>query len=219
MRGQKRFVSTMNNSRGMISAEFLFSIVLAAGLCIVLFSLTFTLSMAEVAQYIAFSTSRAHSAAHVDQDKQEQMGKDKYKELLNNGALRNLFNNPDGGWFELSKAPDIRGAGVTGKQFDDYNNSTVDDRVPQVGVRLDFNAKIMSVKVPMLGSTKGESTEDGFNAKITAFLIREPTQKECWELQIKERYKAILSLDSRYTKLDRGGDRIYRQAPMEDNGC
>jgi hypothetical protein len=209
----------MNNSRGFIAAEFLFSIVLAAGLCIVLFSLTFTLSMAEVAQYIAFSASRAHSAAHVDQDQQEKMGQDKYKELLNTSALKNLFTADDSGWFQVSKTADIRGAGANGKTFEDYENNSIADRVPQVGVRFDFKAKILNMKVPMLGSTTGEGTDDGFTAKVTALLIREPTQKECWELQVKERYKAILSLDSRYSKLDRNGDAVYRAAAMEDNGC
>ena len=218
MQVHKGFGSTMNNSRGFIAAEFLFSIILAAGLCIVLFSLTFTLSMAEVAQYIAFSSSRAHAAAHVDQEQQEKMGQDKYKELINSNALKNLFAS-DSSWFEVSKTADIRGAGASGKTFSEYENNGVADRVPQVGVRFDFKAKLLAVKVPMLGSTKGDGTEDGFTAKVTAMLIREPTQKECWELQVKERYQAILNLDSRYSKLDKGGDATYRKAPMEDNGC
>jgi hypothetical protein len=218
MKEQKAVFKIVNDSRGMLSAEFLFSLVLAAGLCIVLFSLTFSLSMAEVAQYIAFSSSRAHAAAHLDQDKQEQMAKDKYNELVNNKILKNLFNSADGGWFSLGK-PEIAGGGPSGKFFDDYNNNNLDDRVPQTGVRFDYITKLLSVKIAFLGSTADDTTEGGFKAKVTALLIREPTQKECWNLQVKQRYSAILSLDPRYSRLDKGGNSLYQQAPMEDNGC
>jgi hypothetical protein len=201
------------NSRGMISAEFIFALVLCVGLCIVLFSLNFTLSMAEVAQYIAFSSARAHAAGHVDQDKQEQLAKDKFNELLNNPVLKPLFNNADGGWFKLADL-EVTGGGVPGQSFNsDYPNQ--DDRVPQVGVRFNFFPKLLNLKIGFLGSTSEDG--EGFSAKITGFLIREPTQKECWELQVKGRYETILNLDPRYKILGDSGKAKY--VPMEDNGC
>ncbi|WII73908.1 hypothetical protein QJS83_08470 [Bdellovibrio sp. 22V] len=205
----------VQNSRGMLSAEFIFALVLSAGLCIVLFALNFTLSMAEVAQYIAFSTSRAHAAGHLDTDRQKQMGEDKFKALVNNAVLKPLFNNPDGGWFTLTDL-DIRQGGLNGNTFEnDYK--VVADRVPQVGVRFNYNPKLLSVKIAFLGSTSDDPNGEGFTAKVTGLLIREPTFKECWDLQIKQRYSAILNLDPRYKVL--GGSGANKYVPMEDNGC
>lgn len=201
----------VQNSRGMISAEFIFALVLCVGLCIVLFSLNFTLSMAEVAQYIAFSSARAHAAGHVDQGKQEQLAQEKFNTLINNPVLKPLFNNA-GGWFQL-KGFEIRGGGNSGDFNNDY--SYEEDRVPQIGVRFNFHPKILNLKIPFLGSTSEDG--EGFSATITGLLIREPTQKECWELQIKERYKAIMNLDPRYKVLGSAG--INKYNPMEDNGC
>ncbi len=215
MEQSKRAFRPLQNSRGMITAEFIFALVLSAGLCIVLFALNFTLSMAEVAQYVAFSSARAHAAGHVDQDKQEQLAKEKYKALLNTPALKNLFNNGSEGWFILSAELDVRGGGATGRSFSEYPNQ-VADRVPQVGVRFDFQPRILNLKLPFLGSTS-EDPDSGFSTKITGLLIREPTQKECWDLQVRQRYKAILDLESRYRILGASGENKY--APMEDNGC
>lgn len=214
-RESRRIFKPLQNSRGFLTAEFIFSLVLCAGMCIVLFSLNFTMSMAEVAQYIAFSTARAHAAGHVDQDKQEQLAKDKYKELLNNAALKPLFNNPDGGWFKFSAEPEIRGGGQR-NSFDEYGTNTTPDRVPQVGVRFDFQPRLLNLKIPFLGST-AEDPDAGFSAKISGLLIREPTSKECFDLQVKRRYEAILSLDDRYKKLGSSG--VNKYVPMEDNGC
>lgn len=197
----------------MISAEFIFALVLCVGLCIVLFSLNFTLSMAEVAQYIAFSSARAHAAGHVDQTKQEQLAKDKFNQLINNPVLKPLFNNPDGGWFKLADL-EVAGGGPSGQSFNsDYPSE--DDRVPQVGVRFGFYPKLLNLKIGFLGSTSEDG--EGFSAKLTGLLIREPTQQECWELQVKGRYEAILNLDPRYKLLGDTGKSKY--IPMEDNGC
>ena len=215
MEQSKRAFRPLQNSRGMITAEFIFALVLSAGLCIVLFALNFTLSMAEVAQYVAFSSARAHAAGHIDQDKQEQLAKEKYRALLNTPALKNLFNNGAEGWFILSAEPDVRGGGATGRSFNEYPTQ-VADRVPQVGVRFDFQPRILNLKLPFLGSTS-EDPDAGFSTKITGLLIREPTQFECWNLQVRQRYKAILDLESRYRILGASGENKY--APMEDNGC
>lgn len=203
----------MLNSRGMISAEFIFALVLCVGLCIVLFSLNFTLSMAEVAQYIAFSSARAHAAGHVDQDKQEQLAREKFNELINNPVLKPLFNKGDGGWFKLADL-EVAGGGISGRDFgNDYPSQA--QRVPQVGVRFKFYPKILNLKVAFLGSTSED--DEGFSANITGLLIREPTQKECFDLQVRTRYEAILNLDPRFKVLGDQGKNKY--VPMEDNGC
>ncbi|WP_413585957.1 hypothetical protein [Bdellovibrio sp. HCB274] len=203
----------INNSQGMISVDFIFSLILCAGLCMVMFALTFTLSMAEIAQYITFSTSRAYVAGHIDPDKQNEMGQNKFKSLMSNGTLSPLFTTSDAGWFKLSNL-ELRGGGASGQDFSkDYPYE--DGRIPQTGARLTFSARVLALRIAFLGRT----TKDGEapQAKLTAFLIREPTQQECWELQVKKRYEAIVNLDSRFGVLaDRYRDK-YK--PMEDNGC
>lgn len=214
MKRRTGFAKTINNSRGMMSAEFIFAMVLAAGLCTVLFALTFTLSMAEVAQYIAFSSSRAHSAAHVDQNKQRELGEAKFKSLINNPVLKPLLNNADGGWYQLTNF-EIRGGGQEGNFNNEYSIGTVSNRMVQVGVRFDFVAKLLNMRIAFLGST----TEDGepLSAKVTGFLLREPTHDECWNGQVKQRYSAILALDPRYNVLGGAGKNSY--VPLEDSGC
>lgn len=204
----------ITNSQGLISVDFIFSLVLCVGLCIVLFSLTFTLSMAEVAQYIAFSTSRAYASGHIDEDKQKELAQNKFANLMANGVLKPLFSQtPGSSWFQLSNL-EIKGAGTSGQNFNgDYPYS--EDRLPQVGVRLTFTPNILNLKVAFLGSTSLDG--EPFGAKITSFLIREPTSKECFDLQIKKRYDAILNLDSRYGNLANKGKNQY--VPLEDNGC
>lgn len=213
------FLNQVKNSRGFVSADFIFSLVLAAGLSVVLFSLNFTLSMAEVTQYIVYSTARAHSAGHVDQDKQEQMGKDKYQELLANNELKSIFSAGTETWFQLSATPDIRGGGPNQKSFDDVYpafNEDSNQRIPQVGARITFKPKLLNMRIAFLGST-AEDPDAGFSTNISALLIREPTQKECFELQVKPRYSAFLDLDSRYKELGGAGQNKY--IPLEDNGC
>lgn len=215
MRQLKVFLKPVQNSRGFISAEFIFSLTICVGLCIALFSLNFTLSMAEVAQYIAFSSARAHAAGHLDPSKQEQLAKDKFNELINNSVLKPLFNNSDDGFFKLTEL-DVRGGGQSGRNFEsDYKPAN--DRIPMVGVRFNFNPRLLNLKIAFLGSTSEDPNGDGFSAKVTGFLIREPTQKECWDLQVKPRYTNILNLDPRYKILGASGASKYN--PMEDNGC
>lgn len=212
MRILKDATKPLRNSRGIISTEFIFALTLSVGLCIVLFALNFTLSMAEVAQYIAFSAARAHAAGHIGIDNQEDAARTKFNALINHPDLKALFNNPDGGWFALTEL-DVRSGGASGKDFSEFYPN--EEERPQVGVRFNFNPKILNLKIAFLGSTSKE--EEGFSAKLTGLLIREPTFEECWNLQIKTRYDAILDLDPRFKILGNGGKNQYQ--PMEDNGC
>lgn len=214
MKQRRMLLKPIQNSRGFLTAEFLFALVLCAGLCIVLFSLNFTLSMAEVAQYIAFSTARAHAAAQVDQDKQVEVARAKYKELIED--IKFSTSPANGAWFVVSKPDEveIKGGGVRKDSFSDYPE--VEDRIPQVGVRFNFSPRILNIKIAFLGSTS-EDPDAGFSTKITGFLIREPTHSECWQQMQSPRYDAILNLDPRLGKLGSSGKNKY--VPLEDNGC
>jgi hypothetical protein len=194
---------------GFVTVDFLFSIMISATFCSIMFVLCFTFTVVEISQYIAFSVSRAHLAGHLDQSAQENLAKGKFAALINNPVFAPLYKN---GWFELT-GPDIRGGGESGKTFEDVYPAQ--KNVAQVGVRLLFNAKIMVLKVPILGSTAAPDTE--FTAFVTGLLIREPTTKECQD-QISGRWPAIRDLDrSRFNIVNQYAERNY--VPMEDNGC
>lgn len=214
---RKRAVNAkfINNSRGMISAEFIFALTLCAGVCMVFFALTFTLSMAEVAQYITYSTARAHAAGHIDADRQNLMGLDKYQELLNRPVLRDLFANKNGkSWFSLSAKPTIK-SGIDGAEFtDEYSIPT--GEVPLTGARVEFKPALLNMRIAFIGST-AEDPDAGFQAYLTSFMIREPSQVEC-QTQIKARGQAILNLSKSYTLLG-GSSAASKYIPMEDNGC
>jgi hypothetical protein len=213
--------NSIANNCGFISADFIFALVIAMGLSMVLFVMTFTFSVAEVSQYIVFSASRAHAGAHADQTQQEKMGKDKFAELMANKTIAPLFKAD--GWFVLNNL-DIRGGGTSGKDYNSeyagYKSSGGDyGRIPFVGVRADFEPKLLTVRVPFMGTT-ANPTGNGYKAKLTAFLIREPSQKEC-KGQVDVRYRAILELDQRYkgsgTVSALNG--VTKYVSMEDNGC
>jgi len=202
------------NSKGFLSADFLFSIVIASCLCAVFFSLSFTLSMVEVGQYIAFSVSRAHAAAHKSQEDQEKAAKSKFSSLQKNKVFAPLFSN---GWFVIGNL-DIRGGESDGKDFSERypKEESAARGVPQVGIRLDFEARLLDMKIPLLGPTDPEG--NGFKAFLTGMMIREPSSKECRDQIKNDRYQAILNLDKRFEKIaGPGSQRDY--VPMEDNGC
>lgn len=210
LKGPQKIIS---NSQGLISVDFIFSLVLSVGLCIVLFSLTFTLSMAEVAQYVAFSTSRAFAAGHKTSGDQKKSATDKFDSLMNSPALKPIFSLVDGTWFKLS-SPDIRGGKNILDASGDFSNDYATTRVPALGVRLTFTPNILSLKLPFLGSTSLDG--EPFSANVTSFLFREPTSEEECMAQVAKRYEAILDLDPRYRNLPSKPDKYL---PLEDNGC
>lgn len=209
MKFLKNAIKPIKNNRGMLTAEFLFAFVLCAGMCAVLFALNFTLSMAEVAQYMAFSSSRAYAAAHLDEAKQADLARTKYKELLTNKALKSIFNKGEASWFVLSTPEQLE---ISSTGFSDYPKQ--ENRVSAVGVRLKFEPKVLNMRIAFLGST-AEDPDKGFSAYVTSFLTREPTHKECWE-QMKPRYENIIK-QGNLGKLAQA--KVNEYVPLEDNGC
>jgi len=202
----------LRNNSGFLSADFLFSIIIGITVSLMLFTICFTFTTVEIAQYVAFSVGRAHSAAHEDEQKQAQMANNKYEYLTKKTMIGLLFR--PSGWFEL-KRPDIR-SGLNNQNFSEYPYK--ENRIPQTGVRMDFVAKIMNFKVAFLGKSSEDDTP--FTARVTGLLFREPTSKECQEqMKNTNRYSAILNLDQRFNVLDpsRGNNPSY--FPLEDNGC
>ena len=85
-----------------------------------------------------------------------------------------------------------------------------------MGIRLNFEAKLLDLKIPLLGPTDPDG--NGFKAFLTGMMIREPTSKECRDQIKTDRYKSILQLDKRFEHIA-GAASQSDYIPMEDNGC
>lgn len=210
----------------MLSVDFLFAMTMAAVLCMMTFAFATTLSMIEIAQYVAFSTSRAHAAAHEDQQRQVALAEGKFNSFTKAGvfpALSPLLSND---WFELDPTSlDIRGGGqgMAGGGSSTFNEEYgfEENSIPQTGIRFRFRAKILKMNVPLLGAL---SEEDDFGTWVTGLLIREPTSEECRKsFETNIRFTALKKLD-RHNRFQRAisipgarADQAY--FPMEDNGC
>jgi hypothetical protein len=213
------FFATLKNKNGFLTADYLFSFIAGFGLFMIIFGITMTLTVTEVVQYIAFSTSRAQASSHVDRSKQEAMARNKFNELKKNQILNFVFSS---GWFDV-KLESIRSGGAdntgaNGTFSDDYPDRRAGSRrVPAVGVRIQLETFILSQKNPILGNSSDGETP--FQTKITGLMIREPSQAECRkQTSYSARYLSILKLDEvRYSHLGTIPAATY--IPLEDNGC
>ncbi len=203
---------SLNSQAGLVTIDFLFAIVLGFGMAAVLFAMTFTLTVVEVAQYVTFSAARAHSAANINKEAQKTAARDKYAQLISSAALAPLFS---GGWFELSKKSELEIRSGENESFkDEYKAASNANRPVFTGVRTTFTANVLDIDLPMIGKTSDD--EGGFKTKILTIMIREPSQEEC-QVFLKSRIDAINKLE--------GGTRFsgYSNASlaiaMEDNGC
>lgn len=198
------------NQKGFVTTEFLFAVVIAFGLTIMTFAMTFTLSVVEVSQYMVFAASRAQSAAHLDQAEQRKMAEKKYNSLLGSRGIKPLFTN---GWYEISSANQLDIRPGNGNNFEKEYGGTQQGRDNFQGVRATFKANILEMRIPLVGNV---TPEDGsFSANINALLIREVSQKECEEFT-QSRLEALRNLDgSRFSRFNT----TNASAPWEDNGC
>jgi hypothetical protein len=202
-----------------MTVEFLFSFVIAVGFFEILFRFCLSLTVIEVAQYIAFSTARAQMSSDLSPEFQTANARTKYAALLKNRRMANLFSN---GWYKISSPTDIEiKNGFAGNdfnaQYSEPSGENLEDRfIPFIGVRLNLTAIILNFNVPFLGRTADSS--ETFTTKVTGFLFREPSQGECREFML-QRYQKILSLDSnsRFQKAAPFARDLY--LPLEDNGC
>lgn len=202
------------NERGVVTTEFIFAIVICAGLSALLFSVTYTLSVIEVTQYVVYSAARAQVPSNTNPDLQREAARAKFKQLTTGkSAIATLYS---GNWFAVGKAEglDIRsGRTGDGRTFGNDLAGGADLRSWFIGVSTPFTAKILNFKLPFLGSTNPDDDDNSFKTHVSAMLIREPSQKECKDF-FEKRRSALGQLPS--------GQHFYQPAsylPVEDNGC
>ena len=199
------------NQSGQLTVDFLFAIVLAFGLFTVFFALTFTLSVVEVTQYVAFSSSRAQVASNLTRAAQRAAARDKFLQLTNSAEIGNLYKN---GWFTVSDPIIRQGLGRNDTFAKEFSRSTGEPFLKVfTGVSIPFQAPLLKVKVPFIG--KNQDDDAGlFKTHLNAILIRESSQEECYDYW-EERRGALSQLPS-------GDSKFYvpsSYARMEDNGC
>lgn len=204
----------MKNQSGFIVTDFIFSIILASAIGVLLFSVSYSLVVVEITQYVSFSAARAHLAGNKDPDQQKDKARRKYDALVTGkGPVASVYSN---GWFEVAKsaAIDIRG-GPTADNRTFQTDLAGEERPTRnwfMGVSVPLTIKLMEFRMPLLGSTTSEN-EGGFKTRLNSMLIRDPSSKECRDF-MDSRRAALQALPSAQTYFDQGS-----YVPMEDNGC
>lgn len=189
----------LKNNRGILTLDFLFASLIVFGFSAILFSFAFTLSVAEVVQYVSFASARNYSLAHKNEEKQKERAQLKFNQLVGHPSIKPLFNN---GWFEIFPAQ-IR-------DFNEEYGALGGDSQTFVGVRIPLSAPILYKRIPALGTTG--SDPDGFRANVQSFLSREPSFSEC-ESFIQQRARRLQSLATQVS-FDSS-----QAAVIMDNGC
>lgn len=203
----------MTNERGMITVDFLFAFVLVMGFSALLFALSFSLTVAEITQYITFASARTYMAGNLTRERQYQLGQAKYQELKGHAVFAPLYGN---GWFEISPEAVL---GDMAEVVPGYQQSGTDPN-KFWGAGTTFIARMLEFEIPFYGSTasQGDGSGSGFATFMGSYLGREITAAECLKFTA-ERWKAIRALPVQgaaayNTNTSENGYWAY-----DDNGC
>jgi hypothetical protein len=197
--------NSISNQRGLITLDFVFALVLVFAFTAVLFTISLTLSVVEITQYITFASARNYFAGHNTKDAQEKLAKAKFQQLSNSSALKPLFNN---GWFELKNFE--VGPGTT------YQNLEANpERFTFFGTAVYLRAPVLNFRVPFFGRTAADE-DSAFEAQITSWLAREPATDECREFN-ESRMRLIKQIGGNAYNAPQISENAY--AVMTDNGC
>lgn len=193
------------NEHGLLTIDFIFSLVLVFAFTAVLFAISLTLSVVEVTQYITFASARNHFAAHLTKADQDRLAKEKFDQLANSPALRPIYNN---GWFELR---DFKvGEGASYQQI--QNDS---ETFTFYGSAVYLRAPVLNFRVPFFGRTTSDD-ENSFQAQIASWLAREPSTEECMNFN-KARMQLIKQMAGNAYNVPQLNENSY--VVMTDNGC
>ncbi len=205
---------TLKNQRGLITVDFLFSLVLILGFAGLMFVLTFTLSMASVTQYVTFASARNFFAAHVTRDAQILRANQKYAELISNPVFKPLYTN---GWFLIDAVPFV---GDNTQVIPAFQEGMAGVN-KFWGVGTHFTAAVLDFSVPFFGSTApdGDGTGAQFKTYMGSYLGREPTTEEC-QAFVNNRWAMIRSLSvSGGASYSTGTPAAGGYYPQTDDGC
>lgn len=203
----------IRNERGILTVDFVFSMVLIMGLASLMFVLTFTLSLASVTQYITFASARNYVVAHITKEDQEKRAASKYKELIAHPVFKPLYTN---GWFKVDAEPTL---GDHAKIFPEYQ-AAAEDANKFWGAGTSFTAAVLAFRIPFFGTTvpDGDESGEGFKTYMGSYLGREPTTEECLAFTAA-RWTAIRNLPVNGGSAYSTGTSTNGYFPMSDDGC
>ena len=200
----------IRNQSGQITVDFLFALILTLGVFVLIFAMTFTMSVVEVVQYITYSSARAMIASNKDPETQLEAARRKYSLLVGEGSPARGFLQ---GWYAVSSPGELDIRTGVDRDFSADLGGGEDPRGVFMGVSTRFVAKILNLSVPFLGSSS-DGEEGSFATRISTILIRESSQKEChtWYDQRVQAIGSLRASQAPYFK----SEEVKR---MEDNGC
>ncbi len=219
---------SISNQSGFIIADFLFAFVMVISCGLLIFALTFSLATVEISQYIVWSTARNFSAANTNEQAARAQAQKKFDSLADKFPLISGRGAQGTPWFSLSAAvigdlakidPDLATVLKSDKLNKDFSQEA---RQPWIGVKSNLELKLLSgVRVPFLGKVTGD--KDVFTFPIRAFVLRHPSQDECFSFFSKEkRYdlgiQKLKSSEAEGDKFAPAAD-ANKYVAIEDNGC
>jgi hypothetical protein len=181
----KRKISknVLKNEKGQLTLDFIFALTIAFGFTFVFLALSFTLSMVEVAQYATYAASRAYMGAHQTKSLQEQAGAAKFNQVI---ALPVIASILKAGWFKIGQ-PTFSNFGQNYPETSSENQNLV-----FVGAQVPFQAKVLNVQLPLLGSTATQSSTG--KATLNSYLMREVTSEENETIFDQQRASQIMQI-------------------------
>lgn len=193
------------SSAGFITIDYLFAFTLTMGFTAILFSLSLTLTVASITQYVTFSAARGFSSSHTTVAEQSNFAAAKFKSLVASSVLGPFYNN---GWFKIS-TPDIGDLTASRPELTGID--------AKFGVGTQFTAAILDFNIPFFGKTDPDSDGSGrgFQAYIFSITGRESTMEECLQFS-SQRWNLIKAMDNRYSGGQYTNDRYVSIA---DDGC
>ncbi len=206
MKNLKSKKDILRNQEGILTLDFIFSIMAMYAISMVFALLAVTLMFSTVSQYVAFSMSRAHISGHISIDDQQLAMEEQRKKIMSSPIFKKLLKPTKGSWFQLETQ------GFAREHFGLENSS-----YKAYGVKLKFTSHLLkNFRLPLLGSPSDGATGDFGEANIYSFLYREPTVEEClnfnkarWTV-LKERFPYIKNMPG-FVDQDYGAE--------ADNGC
>lgn len=206
----------IRNEKGVVTVDYLFSLILVGGFCFIIFALSLTLSVVESIQYVTYSSARNYFSAAMNESEQRDNAYLKFQSLASSDALAPLLTS---GWFELAGVPTIGDVGNNQGPLSDYKAHDVSQNLFN-GTVVYFVSKVLEFNIPFYGSTVNDELRGGdeFGAYIGSYLGREVSQEECEDfLRVRwEKIKA-LSTGSAAPYSEAKGDNYY--VGFADNGC
>lgn len=214
----------LQNNSGFIVADFIFSFLLVLGCGVVIFGLTFSLATIEISQYIVWSTARNYSAANLSEPDALKQATMKFNNLADRFPLLTGRGANGSPWFILNglQIGDLGAPGVdpdlvsklAGDKENKDQNGAGERRQPWIGAKADLELKLLAgIKVPFLGPITTDTTK--FTFPIRAFVLRHPSQKECYDFFGKRFTQGIQKLEPQMNSVGNASSYV----PMEDNGC